>query len=76
LLGLDGETKGAVAEYKLNENRFSSFIMEYTSSQKADLAFEAYAKYLTGKSKAVPIEAIPKAKQKCLNQKVNILWSF
>jgi hypothetical protein len=64
LFGLDGETKGAVAEYKLNENKFSAFIIEYTSLQKADLAFETYTKYLTEKAKAVPIEAIPDGKAK------------
>jgi hypothetical protein len=61
---LDGETKGVVAEYKINENRFSSFIIEYPSSQKADLAFETYTKYLTEKTKAVPIETIPDGKTK------------
>jgi hypothetical protein len=64
LFSLDGETKGVVAEYKINENRFSSFIIEYPSSQKADLAFETYTKYLTEKTKAVPIETIPDGKTK------------
>jgi hypothetical protein len=64
LFGLDGETKGAVAEYKLNENRFSAFIIEYTSSQKADLAFEAYTKYLTEKTKSISMEPISDAKAK------------
>jgi len=64
LFGLDGETKGAVAEYKINENRFSAFIIEYTSSQKADLAFEAYTKYLTEKTKSISMEPISDAKAK------------
>jgi len=64
IFDLDGETKGVVADYKINESRFSLFMIEYSSQQRADLAFEAYTKYLTEKSKAVPIEAIPDGKAK------------
>jgi len=56
LFSLTGNTKGAVADYTLNESRFPLFIIEYPSQQKADLAFEAYTKYLNETSKAVPLE--------------------
>ena len=64
LFDLDGKTKGAVAEYQLNGSKFPLFIIEYSSSQKANLAFEAYTKYLTEKSKLVPLEEASDGKAK------------
>jgi hypothetical protein len=64
LFSLTGNTKGVVADYTLNEGRFPLFIIEYPSQQKADLAFEAYTKYLNETSKAVPLEEASDGKAK------------
>jgi len=53
ILGLDGETKGAVAEYQLDDEKLMIFVIEYPSAEKADSAFIAYTKYLGEKSEHI-----------------------
>lgn len=53
VLELDGQTKGAMAEYSLENKKFKSFIVEYPSSEKALSAFGVYSKYLREKGEIV-----------------------
>ncbi|HGE71841.1 TPA: hypothetical protein ENX78_13450 [Candidatus Poribacteria bacterium] len=64
VFNLDGETKGIVAEYNINGNRYLSFIIEYPSAQKAELAFQSYIKYLSEKSKAINLSKLQPDKAK------------
>ncbi len=54
---LDGETRGGVAEYNVNGNRYLSFIIEYPSEKKAELAFRSYTKYLSEKSRLIDLNS-------------------
>ncbi|MGB9597849.1 MAG: DUF6599 family protein, partial [Candidatus Poribacteria bacterium] len=55
IFDLDGETKGAIAEYIINGSKYLSFIIEYPSSKKAEIAFQSYIKYLSEKSKFIDL---------------------
>lgn len=46
ILNLDGETKGATGEYKINGEEFLFFIIEYPSPEKAESAFKNYMQYV------------------------------
>jgi len=64
---LNGETKGVVAEYDIDGNRCLSFIIEYPSAQKAELAFQSYIKHLSEKAKPVALDD--------LNDKIKVFES-
>ncbi|HGJ66838.1 TPA: hypothetical protein ENS27_15865 [bacterium] len=49
VLELDGQTKGIIAEYQLNDKTFHIFMVEYPSPEKAISAFDTYSEYLTKK---------------------------
>ena len=49
VLELNGDTKGAAAEYQSGNNRFLLFVIDYHSSEKATKAFDMYSKYLNKK---------------------------
>lgn len=57
IFDLNGETKGAIAEYSINGVRYLSFIIEYPSSKKAELAFQSYIKHLSERSKFIDLDS-------------------
>lgn len=56
ILKLGAETRGAVAEYEIDNVRFQFFNIEYASPDRAILAFRAYSNYLERKGKLVSAE--------------------
>ena len=56
VLELNGETKGTAAEYQSGNNRFSIFVIEYPSPEKASMAFDMYSKYLDEKGEVTLTE--------------------
>ena len=46
ILNLDGKTKGAFAEYKLDDIEFQMLMIKYSTKEEADLAFNNYSTYL------------------------------
>lgn len=46
LLGLSENTKGVVANYELENQKFQVFMIRYPSSNEADSAFKAYSEFL------------------------------
>jgi hypothetical protein len=56
VLDLNGDTKGAIAEYQSGNNRFLLFVIDYHSPEKATKVFDMYSKYLNKKGDVVLIK--------------------
>lgn len=57
ILDLDGQTKGATGEYKINGEEILFFIIEYPSPERAESAFKKYVQYIETSGEMIPLNS-------------------